>query len=160
MPSSPSLQHARRPKGPSSRCSLNCSPGAARASTVTRCAARPPTSRTTRKTSRVPLRAASRHSPRASTARHRLPVRKSGGLFRHMMLRHSSAEEGSRVEATLASRTKAPGSADGSAGGYLLRDYVDHVITFLFDMIDDLDPLVHRNEKCVNCNLLIPGPLR
>jgi len=31
-------------------------------------------------------------------------ARKSGGLFRHMMLRHSSVEEGSRVEATRASR--------------------------------------------------------
>jgi hypothetical protein len=31
-------------------------------------------------------------------------ARESGGLFRHMMLRHSSVEEGRRVEATRASR--------------------------------------------------------
>jgi hypothetical protein len=39
----------------------------------------------------------------------------------------------------------------------LVRKHVEHTITFLFDMIGDLFPLVLWNEKCVDCYFLSPS---
>src|SRR5271166_6169184 len=119
---------------------------------------------------------------RIPSAAYRRRVWREGSAARHTPIRHQSgrsdisSDRGCTSPGSCPSTSEAPPRIKNQEGVHriqvirknqevsgrtlrlsLVRKHVEHMITFLFDMMGDLFPLVLWNEKCVDCYLLSPS---